>query len=70
MDRLLLKKNAKILVSITKKVKMLLSSLIIFLKLGLPSLFNKTTGQLSFLPVEKILRPKEWSRLLSMQSSK
>ena len=33
MDRLLLKKNAKILVSITKKVKMLLLSFINFFKL-------------------------------------
>ena len=58
MDRLLLKKNAKILGSITKKVKMLLSSFIIFLKLGLPSLFNRTKGQLKFPAREEDLAPE------------
>ena len=58
MDRLLLKKNAKILGSTTKKVKMLLSSFIIFLKLGLPSLFNRTKGQLKFPAREEDLAPE------------
>ena len=44
--------------SITKKVKMLLSSFIIFLKLGLPSLFNRTKGQLKFPAREEDLAPE------------
>ena len=50
MDQLLLKRNTKILASISKKVKMLIHhvfihSSIFFLNWSLPSLLNKTKGQ-------------------------
>ena len=41
-----------------------------FFNWSLPSLLNRTKNQLKFPPVERILRSKEWSRLLSIQSSK
>ena len=56
------KEERKILVSITKKVKMLLLSFINFF-LGSLSSLNRTRVSWSFLPIEKILRSKEWSRL-------
>ena len=52
MDRLLLKRNTKILASISKKVKMLIHHVFIhssiFFNWSLPSLLNRTKGQLKF----------------------
>ena len=47
MDRLLLKRNTKILASISKKVKMLIHHVFIHSS-NLPSLLNRTKGQLKF----------------------
>ena len=56
------KKNTKmILASISKKVKMLIHHVFIHSSIFLIEVC---------LPVERSLRSKEWSRLLSMQSSK
>ena len=47
MDRLLLKRNTKILASISKRVKMLIHHVFIHSS-NLPSLLNRTKGQLKF----------------------
>ena len=52
MDRLLLKRNTKILASISKKAEMLIHHVFIhssfFFNWSLPSLLNRTKGQLKF----------------------
>ena len=47
MDRFLLKRNTKILASISKRVKMLIHHVFIHSS-NLPSLLNRTKGQLKF----------------------
>ena len=75
MDRLMLKRNTKILASISKKAKMLIHHVLIhssfFFKLKFAILVKREPRvNWSSLPVERSLRSKEWSRLLIVVHAK